>query len=852
MTDASETLLSAPLKLPTGCGKVSSIYRLVHISDTDERESDFDDALEDEDASSFNLSEDLDFAELSLPTRIKTSADGGLLSTRSESGAASQAQLVGLARIQHHCTNIRLDAHRRTPKARVEQPWKQRDGAPLAIPIISSYPPQFLVGSLSDAWSGSVPTPAYAVGSHSPGRSVVSTPSLLLHTLSPEWLLQSALHGCYLDVFVQGATASASRPYNDRVGVIRSLPVIKRGQRGSVLVRFGRDICTDKWIPVKNVFPLVTTESDGVVTRDYSKTVFDIPGVSVVVIGRDLGGGQEYVGRTGITVSHGKVDLHNVVVSFPISSICRSDPKAKRGSSITCLYDSTGRKRVVLKRASLVWMDTLSMIMDESDVTQFDSFEANLPAAPPSSPVLLTPCTQRKISNIVNSSANTALNSTPVLAAPASPKNFPCPMYPDFEKDFEDHMNEDIDPARHSPATDFIGLPADLSLHLSAMSDSLDARAEILDKTAENLWSAYASLSRFAKHVSTAEPSEALAHAACHLLFDMEEFGIPNEDVANESSSAAAGSNSNQAIDSDCVVQLTPGVRQDDVHSLPMDLALRDRFTDELRKRVIAGFKDGDIDLETFKDSIYSPVLLCAPENMGNAGSQPATVTAMDEKDDYTYEESTSIGDGAFDERREGSVAVDDVQANVGYEALELQYFELDPSKSDNAREGAGSEAATVYLEDIQPPGEAPHRRLRDSNATHKKNKKNSRAGQDRKITSFFPRQPRRKVKVALNRRLRKKARSAPLTGPRGASIASETKYNPRIHRPEVVGFAPHHLPRVQGSGRHSAGERVSRAHPLRIEDVHIGQFKCAPLVAARSPADKCPVCKLLVSHPVR
>ncbi|KAK7007630.1 hypothetical protein R3P38DRAFT_3212028 [Favolaschia claudopus] len=777
-------------KIRTIGPKVSSIYRIIDISDTGAREDEYEEKYGTVPSPHFDSFEDEDFIDSPFPSRFAASLDSSPVSVRNEGGA------LDIARVQAH--RLRFGDHFRSPYEPVKELWTQRDRARLSVSAPSSYASTSSLGSLRETAAASpwpFPTSMHALTSPSPFCSVVPPRILVPNTPSPDWLLQRALHGCCLDVVISGASASASRPYNDRIGVIRSLPAIKRGQRGSVLVRFGRDICTDKWIPVKNVFPLLTTEFDGVISRARSKSIFDIPGVSVVIIGGDADGAQEYIGRTGIMTSYGMVDLQDSLVSFPIGSTIEGACK------------------------SLFEMD--------SDLSLFGQSFVVPPAAPPSSPALslTTYDAQYKNPDNVACPTGTAFSTALPFASASAIQTLGSEERSGTEEHVKERGREDNIVGTSGEDFDQV-VPADLFSHYSAFRDSLNERAEILDKIAENLWGAYASLSRFAKHVPTAEPSEVLANAAIHLLGDMEEYGVPTEDMTAKSAHTVDG-----AVH--CEVHLAPGVHQHKFTLLTTNPAQLDRFTDELRKQIVSAFKDGDIDLETFKARLYAPIVL-PPEDIGVVQtSLPIAGSDMDDEGDYNYAECVSIGDGDLEKLPEDFVAVDDksfivdAQSTRGDEPMELQYFDSDSVWCNN--EGEDREASIVYLEDIQPRENEPSRRLKGSSAPQKKN---SRVGQERKITSFFARQPRRKLKVALNRHLRKAARPAPLTGPGGASIASETNYNPRVHRPEVLGFAPNHLPRVQRGGRYSTGERAARAHSLRVEDVHIGEIKSAPLVA--------------------
>ncbi|KAJ7131259.1 hypothetical protein C8R44DRAFT_871780 [Mycena epipterygia] len=143
------------------------------------------------------------------------------------------------------------------------------------------------------------------------------------------WLLEPTLRGKYLDIIVQGAEEVWGGRYDKLVGVIKELPVVKRGKRGSVLVRFaGTTMAIERHIKIVCLFPLTTNEFPGEIGRARAHSVLEIDGVYVVIIGADAAGSRSYVGRIGFT-SGDSVCIDNVLHSFPATSLCRSDPIAR-------------------------------------------------------------------------------------------------------------------------------------------------------------------------------------------------------------------------------------------------------------------------------------------------------------------------------------------------------------------------------------------------------------------------------------------------------------------------------------------------------------------------------------------
>jgi hypothetical protein len=138
------------------------------------------------------------------------------------------------------------------------------------------------------------------------------------------------LVGKYLDVEIKDASGIYNGKYDNSVGVIEELPVIKRGVRGSVKVKIGVAMATQRFIKVTSIFPLHTNEFEGRVSREDAKPILDVLGAYVAVIGPDTKGSDAHVGKIGFVTRGGLVSVDGFLHCFPISSICRSDPYPKQ------------------------------------------------------------------------------------------------------------------------------------------------------------------------------------------------------------------------------------------------------------------------------------------------------------------------------------------------------------------------------------------------------------------------------------------------------------------------------------------------------------------------------------------
>ncbi|KAJ7435207.1 hypothetical protein B0H11DRAFT_2257493 [Mycena galericulata] len=205
-----------------------------------------------------------------------------------------------------------------------EASYRSADAVPIAkLPSVHSVWPEV---ALSQAELDAIllaPPP-------SPPRPL-SPPPLPANSVE-HWLLHPALRDKYIDVVVSPGSGWGGR-YDNCVGVIERLPAIKRGKLGSVQIRFGgTTIYTKRFIKLTNVFPLRTNEYEGHVSKTDARSVLEILGVYVVIIGPDEEGSFTYMGQVGYTTHGGGVRLvhdPNAYHVFPESSVCRSDPYPK-------------------------------------------------------------------------------------------------------------------------------------------------------------------------------------------------------------------------------------------------------------------------------------------------------------------------------------------------------------------------------------------------------------------------------------------------------------------------------------------------------------------------------------------
>ncbi|KAK6978171.1 hypothetical protein R3P38DRAFT_3235932 [Favolaschia claudopus] len=265
-------------------------------------------------------------------TILSTSADRSLVTVRTEGRAVNTIELMPVKNVTERHTGLALAEYVHMPLFKIRELRAQREKDRSAVADKGQSEKFAGLGDACEAWpevfASTEPTTGSDLLSSTTGPSLISTDTKA-SAVPLDWLLQSALEKCYLDVIVRGGTTKISAEYDKRVGVIRSMEKVKRGKRGSVKIRFGRGGCTDRWIPVRNVFPLTTTEFEGVTTSALAKPILDVMGIYVVIIGPDAAGRRTFVGRTGFTSWEGKVNVDGALIVFPVTSLCRSDPVAK-------------------------------------------------------------------------------------------------------------------------------------------------------------------------------------------------------------------------------------------------------------------------------------------------------------------------------------------------------------------------------------------------------------------------------------------------------------------------------------------------------------------------------------------
>ncbi|KAK7008127.1 hypothetical protein R3P38DRAFT_3211777 [Favolaschia claudopus] len=254
-----------------------------------------------------------------------TSADGQSVLVRSEGRAVNSTEKVHISRVSERHTGLTLEEYKAAPPDEIRALRLQQETARTAIASTSEFP----LGALplaQEAWpevaTGQNSSPASSMPS-----STVSATVPLPSVIEPgRWLLHPKLRGKYLDVIIHGATGEQNSDCNDKIGVIKERPEkVNRGMKGSLKVRFGGMMATDRYIPIVNIFPLTTNEFE-VIPREKARCILDLLNVYVIVIGPDATGDMSFIGEIGYTTRGGKIVVNSQLLDFPITSICRSDP----------------------------------------------------------------------------------------------------------------------------------------------------------------------------------------------------------------------------------------------------------------------------------------------------------------------------------------------------------------------------------------------------------------------------------------------------------------------------------------------------------------------------------------------
>ncbi|KAK7002256.1 hypothetical protein R3P38DRAFT_2794797 [Favolaschia claudopus] len=677
-------------------------------------------------------------------TVIGTNADRTLVSVRSEGRAVNTIEMI---------TELSLKEYSQMSPVKIRELRSLRENSRASVASTVEATEFSGLPEACQAWPELFSKTEIAAGSGLSTSAPTSSSNGMQQSIVPsDWLLQNALLQSYLDVIVHGGTTKISAEYDNRVGVIRNLEQIKRGKRGSVKIRFGRGICTDRWIPIRNVFPLTTTEFEGITARGSAKPILDVMGIYVVIIGPDADGRQSFIGSTGFTSWGGK--------------------------NITLLV-------VGLKRFVLVCDGPCYRAAEQSQVSALEEIP------PVHAPQVSF---RRLLSDGVQ--VHDDLSSDFRLRGVDSPLSAGSPGH-DIDEDIQ-NINPYVDDGQGS------------GIYRNALQLSFDDNISF-DGTLRR-----------------------------------DSIGY-NEDNLPPRRSLTSGRRTSGIF-----------VSQEDLHgpgeSFLPSASMPDRFTAELRARMILGFRDGSIpDFDTFKSLLYAPIVL-SPTSLGRATSlEGSTSDALHspQSEEWNSDVESPTSDGGMDL----SYPEDVLATSSG--------LDIDPA-TDNGREIIEDEhiGTIVYQEDYEAYGEdlltsRAHRKQSAAISARKTKKKPPKA-RNLTITSFFARTRQWRVKAALVRRLRHPPRSLALSGPAGSSLASAQDYNPRIHRPEVLPTAVAHVPKVPGSGSCVGGTRVSRALPLRVEDLqlvshpvilpceHVACYVCIRVFLEYKW--ECPACRVIVT----
>ncbi|KAK7020308.1 hypothetical protein R3P38DRAFT_3197599 [Favolaschia claudopus] len=258
-----------------------------------------------------------------------TCADGQSVWVRSEGRAVNSTEKVHISRVSERHTGLTLEEYQAALPDEIHALRIQQETARTANAPPNASTSEFPLDALplaQEAW------PEVAIGQNSspassmPSSTVSATVPLPSVIEPGRWLLHPKLRGKYLDVIVHGATGERNSDCNDKIGVIQERPEkVNRGMKGSLKVRFGGMMATDRYIPIVNIFPLTTNEF-GVIPREKARCILALLNVYVIVIGPDATGDMSFIGEIGYTTRGGKIVVNSQLLDFPITSICRSDP----------------------------------------------------------------------------------------------------------------------------------------------------------------------------------------------------------------------------------------------------------------------------------------------------------------------------------------------------------------------------------------------------------------------------------------------------------------------------------------------------------------------------------------------
>ncbi|KAJ7156919.1 hypothetical protein C8R43DRAFT_1125488 [Mycena crocata] len=157
-----------------------------------------------------------------------------------------------------------------------------------------------------------------------------------------EWLLDEGLQGHTLDVVLRNAETQYNGEYNNLMGTV-CIPNGKKlslgNRNNSIPVRMNIKGGTQRPFKLWLIYPLTTTEFDGVISADEAVPILDACGTRLVIIGPDETDSRYHVGREGTVMAGRAVEVAGQLLSFGIDSVCRADNIPRRPKDPSTLID---------------------------------------------------------------------------------------------------------------------------------------------------------------------------------------------------------------------------------------------------------------------------------------------------------------------------------------------------------------------------------------------------------------------------------------------------------------------------------------------------------------------------------
>ncbi|KAJ7766542.1 hypothetical protein DFH07DRAFT_769804 [Mycena maculata] len=150
------------------------------------------------------------------------------------------------------------------------------------------------------------------------------------------WLLHSSLLGKKLDVVIRNSYAKYSGKYEGNIGSLQ-MPIENSGsdtfsmakKKNTLKVSIGKTSATTRSINLWMIYPLTTTQFDSPIPAEEAKSVLDVAGTIVTIIGPDTTGDSSRVGMIGEVGSFGLILIGGASYSYSLDNICRSDRKPR-------------------------------------------------------------------------------------------------------------------------------------------------------------------------------------------------------------------------------------------------------------------------------------------------------------------------------------------------------------------------------------------------------------------------------------------------------------------------------------------------------------------------------------------